>query len=238
MSKILDLVLAGTPPQFDNDTSLATTAFVQSALGNMAGSVVITGATVLTAAQVGKPFQVSGAGPYAVTLPLVASVPDGATIELVVSASGTITVQRQGSDQIYPNMGSAVNSFTLVAGDSAVLKKINGVWGLVGGSAAMRSSGGDFGALLARPGYQKLPSGIILQWGTTPASSASAGVATTFQIAFPNACWIVELQVSASNSGYMASVETQSTTGFTSSMYSATTTRAAGITAYYLAVGY
>ena len=38
MSKVLDQVLAGTPPQFDNDGSLSTTEFVQRALGSRRGT--------------------------------------------------------------------------------------------------------------------------------------------------------------------------------------------------------
>ena len=91
---------------------------------------------------------------------------------------------------------------------------------------------------IASPGYQKLPSGIIIQWGTTPASSSSAGVSTSFPLPFPNTCWTVNLQVSASSNGFMASVESISSTGFTSSMYSNNTTRAAGVTAHYVAIGY
>lgn len=237
MSKILDLVLAGTPEKFDADTSLATTEFVQTALGSMSASSAISAATTLTAAHVGKVLQVSSTGPYAVTLPLASSVPDGSMIMLVSSASGLITIQRQGSDLIYPNMGTGVASFTLSTGDTAILARVNGVWGLIGGSAGMRKSSGDFGAVMDRPGYQKLPSGLIIAWGTTGASSSSAGVTTNFAAPFPNVCWTVNLQVSASSNGFMPSLEAVSSTGFTFSMYSNNTTRAAGVTAYYVAIG-
>ena len=77
MSKILDLVLAGTPAQFDNDASLATTEFVQRGLGSVSATTAITGATTLTADHAGRVLQVSSAGPYAVTLPLASAVADG-----------------------------------------------------------------------------------------------------------------------------------------------------------------
>lgn len=195
MSKILDLVLAGTPPQFDNDTSLATTEHVQRALGSMAASTAISSATTLTAAHVGRVLQVSSAGPYAVTLPLANSVPDGAAITLVSSASGLITIQRQGTDLIYPNMGTGVQSFTLSTGDTATLVRVNGVWGLVGGSAAMRKSAGDFGAVTDRPGYQRLPSGLIVQWGVTDSISSGVNLAVSLPIAFPTAFLIAHTTV-------------------------------------------
>lgn len=238
MSKILDMVLAGTPAQFDNDTSLATTEFAQRLAGNMRAGEAISGNATLTAAHVGKVIQVASAGPYAVTIPLASDVADGSTITLVSSATDVITIQRQGSDLIYPNMGTGVASIGLANGDTAVLVKVNGVWGLVGGSAAMRKSSGDFGAVFGNPGQLKLPNGLIIKFGATSASSSSAGVSQSFAVAFPNACLNVQLQVSASNSGYMASIETVSASGFSFSMYSSTTTRAAGITAYYIAIGY
>lgn len=43
------------------------------------------------------------------------------------------------------------------------------------------------GASLSANGYQKLPSGLIIQWGTVT-TSASADQTVTFPLAFPNAC--------------------------------------------------
>jgi len=46
---------------------------------------------------------------------------------------------------------------------------------------------GGFDANLTTNGYQKLPSGLIIQWGT--AQTDSSGIASiTFQIPFPAAC--------------------------------------------------
>jgi len=47
-----------------------------------------------------------------------------------------------------------------------------------------------FGSSLSAKGYQKLPSGLILQWGRFDVASTSGSVGTadvTFPIAFPNA---------------------------------------------------
>ena len=67
-------VLSGNPtaptaPQFDNDTSIATTAFVQRALGNLSGQVTYSAAKTLTAADAGKSITLTGTG-YTVTIPL------------------------------------------------------------------------------------------------------------------------------------------------------------------------
>lgn len=235
MSKILDLVLAGTPPQFDNDASLATTEFVRKN-GLLPSALQEYGTnTTLTAADAGKIIRVTGAVTF--TLPAASSVPAGTMFWFINGNAGTsYTVQRAGSDII--QTGVDLTSLTAMGGDTLVLVKTGSAsWGLADGSTVNKYSAG-FAASVARPGYQKLPSGIIVQWGTTPASSSSAGVATSFPLAFPNTCWTVSIQVSASSNGFMASVETLSSTGFTSSMYSNNTTRAAGVTAYYIAIGY
>ena len=50
----------------------------------------------------------------------------------------------------------------------------------------------DFTANLNSAGYQKLPSGLIIQWATQSPTSDDNGYATyTFPVAFPNACFSV-----------------------------------------------
>lgn len=68
-------------------------------------------------------------------------------------------------------------------------------------------------------GYQRLPGGLILQWGTTPTMSADTSAVVTLPIAYPTApLWA---GVSASNSGAsvfadnVGQVVTQTTTGIT-----------------------
>lgn len=226
-----------TAAQFDNDTSIATTAFVQRALGNDAGSASVSTGTTLTAAHAGKLVQASGTGPYSITLPLVSGVTDGASITIVCTASGTITIQRQGTDQIYPALANAVTSFTMIAGDVAVLKVASGVWSIAGGSVLLATHP-QFKNVLGDAGYQKLPGGLIYQWGITPASSASAAVSTSFPLAFLNACKTITFGASGSSNGFMISLESYSTSGFTSSVYSNNTTRVAGVLVQYHAIGY
>jgi len=44
---------------------------------------------------------------------------------------------------------------------------------------------------LAGNGYQKLPSGVIIQWGTTPDIDPSTTGGIVFPVVFPNACFVV-----------------------------------------------
>lgn len=50
---------------------------------------------------------------------------------------------------------------------------------------------GQFGSLLAANGYQRLPSGLILQWGATVGYQPPSGVGASFPIPFPNQCFHV-----------------------------------------------
>ncbi|EFH6048333.1 hypothetical protein IS659_001599 [Escherichia coli] len=65
------------------------------------------------------------------------------------------------------------------------------------GEAAKRNVGtganqipdmGSFTLSVSATGYQKLPSGFILQWGSIGASGIAQDVVTHFPIAFPNRC--------------------------------------------------
>lgn len=98
---------AVTPSQFDNSTKLATTAFVQRALGSCSGlTQVSSGTTVLTAANLGQVIQCTGTA--TVTLPSVAATPAGSSIILFTSGS-TLTINRAGSDVILSPSGSVTS---------------------------------------------------------------------------------------------------------------------------------
>lgn len=197
----------------------------------------MTESATLTSAHTGEEIQLNGTGPYSVTLPLISGVIDGSVIKLNCSATGIITIQKQGSDQIHPAMGTGVNSFTMQNGDTAEIVSVNNKWGLNSGSVLFVNHP-QFKGVLGDTGYQKLPSGMILQWGYTPASSSSAAVSSTFAVPFPNACKNITFGASDSSNGFMVSLESYSTTGFTSSVYSSTSTRAANVQVHYQAIGY
>ncbi|WP_082267191.1 phage tail protein [Erwinia billingiae] len=67
----------------------------------------------------------------------------------------------------------------------------------------------DFTASLGANGWQKLPSGLILQWGGSGRTGASRP--TTFPIAFPNAC----VRVFVGDGGWDPTNSAKSTWGFT-----------------------
>ncbi|MFM0165652.1 hypothetical protein PQR39_35120 [Paraburkholderia sediminicola] len=173
-----------TPAQFDNSTKIASTAFVQRALGNANSATFLSANTTLSASQVGGYFNIySGAN---ITIPSSSAVPAGSMLSFWCSSGGNSSLIASGSDKLYANASGAA-SLTMTNGDAATLVcQGSGLgWAVVSGSIALGYSG-LFGSSLAANGYQKLPSGLIIQWGT--AVSNSSGVATlTLPITFPTA---------------------------------------------------
>ncbi|POG02235.1 hypothetical protein BGP82_12870 [Pseudomonas putida] len=192
---------APTPAQFDNDSSIATTGFVQRALGNQAGAPVIaTADMVLTAAQAGLLF-VTAAGTQ-FTLPPLSDVADGSCYHFLFNYGGG-SVKANGS-QVIQAGGVSANVYNAGYAERLTLVKRSNAWyaasGGIGVDGFLSSQGAN--------GWSKDPNGIIEQWGTaqiivTDGVSVAADVA--FNIAFPNACWNFQASLgiyAASGSGY------------------------------------
>jgi hypothetical protein len=174
-----------SPAQFDNSLKLATTASVKAAGMQAAGIVVITGSQSIVAANAGSTI-IGGSGTaITATLPAASSVPVGARFEFINPSTGAMTVQRAGSDNIRYQSGNATSG-SLGNGDSLVLESDGvSVWFVTGGTIQAVASP-LFAASLGTPGYQKLPSGLIIQWGTTVVPANSVVGTITLPIAMPN----------------------------------------------------
>lgn len=89
---------------------------------------------------------------------------------------------------------------------------------------------------LATNGYQKLPGGLIMQWGTYSGHGGWSTVNVTYPIAFPTGTLNVHTTIQAGQLGNTEgalTVSSMSTTGFTStSGYSGT------FSVYFFAIGY
>ncbi|PRG49422.1 gp53-like domain-containing protein [Burkholderia multivorans] len=181
-----------TPPQFDNSTKLATTAFVQRALGNNQNVTLYTaGPNVLTAAQVGSAIWLAGNATYKTTLPSISSVPTGSVFSFFSSNIGNPTVAASGTDIIHFSGDVSSSSVAIGSGETLTIVALPGYgWFVIGGSRALQNATVSFGSSLSANGYQKLPTGLIKQWGfSTTASSGSTPyqVTVTFPMTFPNA---------------------------------------------------
>lgn len=217
------------PPQFDNTGKLATTSFVQQALGSFSGIVGYSaaGTVTLTAADIGKHIVVNLA--TSIVLPAASSVAAGATLHILVSGVTDSTISRAGSDLITRNDGQSVTSVAVKANTSLILRQGTGgtTWIVCGGDASLQYSP-LFASSTSASGYQKLPSGLILQWGTwTPHATPGNPVAVTFPITFPTALRAVIVSsggnttTSPTQSAWSSS---QTTTGFDARTSAANTT--------------
>jgi hypothetical protein len=239
------IMLAGgdtgiTPPQFDTSTKLATMAAVQRALGNISGTLAINSNTTLTAAQVGQFINLYGTGTV-LTLPAISSVPSGSTFTIWCSSGVTCSLASQGSDKIYLSASPSTTAL-MGAGDFVTLVAQPGVggsgagWTITNGSIGLKNTPG-FASALGAPGYQKLPSGLIFQWGYSVGSSG--GVATqVFPLAFPNNCLSV---VATHTSGATVSAVFANIYAIVASQFQFITCTSSGYTAdgvFWFAVGY
>lgn len=172
-----------TRPQFDNTTQVATTGFVKDSGIAASGITTVTTTSALALSTVGGTVLFNAAAAIVPTLPAASTVPVGRRIEMMNINAGVATVTRAGTDTINVN-GSTVTIIALGAGDTLTLES-NGAtgWYAVGGSAQLGSAG-MFGVSKSASGYQKLPSGLIIQWGTFTTTPGSV----SFPIAFPTGC--------------------------------------------------
>jgi hypothetical protein len=136
---------APTPAQFDADTSLATTAFVQQALGNARGIVGFTSNTSLTAAHAGMEIYAStSSGSITLSLPAANAMPAGAKFKIFNTGVDDVIVTRVGADTIVvSNTSNSVTAVTLKAGDSIILTSLGtgNLWYHGGGTGQLPYSG-------------------------------------------------------------------------------------------------
>lgn len=174
---------APTPAQFDADQSVVNSAFVQRALGNYSGLAAYGSSTALTAADAGKYINFSAvAVSQTLTLPAASSVPAG-TAFFIQNTGQPFTLSRAGADTMSVS-GSTLTTLLLNTGSQVnAVSNGAGFWYLTGTGTLGQL--GDFGSNLVSAGYQKLPSGLVIQWGTT-AVATSGDLVQTLPIAFPS----------------------------------------------------
>ena len=187
-----------SPAQFDNSTLLASTASVQQALGNFRGSVQLpSGATTLGATHWGQRLILTVGA--AVTLPSIATVPAGTAV-LVSNNIGASTITTTGADILsFCNVQVAV-PYTISAGGSFYVVSDGVYWRAVLGTEEIKNSP-LFGSSLITNGYQKLPSGLIIQKGQLTCPVANTFYTYTFPIAFPTSGGNTTVVCSAINGG-------------------------------------
>lgn len=103
---------------------------------------------------------------------------------------------------------------------------------------------GQFAASMTTGGYQKLPSGLIVQWGNNAVGAPST---VTFPIAFPNACFSVVVSESNASAGTWGAArptihgaESFTTTNYTAwaEAWTGSTWAGGSISQAFIAIGY
>lgn len=217
-----------TPAQFDVTTKLATMAALQRALGSWSGVLASNTAPLnLTAANIGQLISYFATAGSTINLPASSSLIAGAAYR-IYGANGC-TIAANGSDTIVPYPGGTAAA-TLVVPAGMVVDVIyagSGQWlAEVHGSGVLSKTAN---------GYLKLPSGLIIQWGSAT-TSASADVAVTFPIAFPSAAASVSV-IGTQGSPCFAGQNSLTATGFNVNAYTPGSARnATGV--FWMAIGY
>lgn len=152
---------------------------------------------------------------------------DGLTGSVPVANGGTGTNTLTANNLM---VGNGTSSITFIAPSTSdnVLASNGSLW-----ASTALSALGVFGKSLTSNGYQKLPGGIILQWGKYTTAVTNAATAITFPIAFPTAC----LQVNPGQNGTSYSQFAPSATSITTtgcSIYN----NSIGQVVTWLAIGY
>lgn len=228
-------ILGVTAPQFANDQKFATTEFVQRALGNHQTAVELTATTTLTAAHCGRVVNVAGHTPFTVTLPLLSSVPDGGGFMFHSDTYEKVTVARQGSDPFVIAASSTPTSAVMEKGEFLFVYKAADAWRVFGSSTLEFEP--QFGSSLAANGYQRLPSGLIIQWGLSSSDvAANTSVKWTYPIAFPTAA--LSAVATHSNGGVIADHVMYNVHSVTSTAANYTVSGAGAEAAFFIAIGY
>ncbi|WP_371356106.1 hypothetical protein ACA087_06375 [Pseudomonas chlororaphis] len=229
-----DLPVVVTQPQFSNDQSLSTTEFVQRALGSMRGSFGLTVSKDLTVADIGKRIELAPG--VSITLPPSSTVPAGAALLISTQAAATAQVGVVAGDVLSmcnvpvptPRQLSANSDFLVICEGN--------VWRAHLGTETLRTSS-LFGSQLTSGGYQKLPSGLIVQWGINSVSAVNGNVqAFPFPIRFPNNCLQIVGGRDAPGSGVVMLVG--KTVGDPAGQYLMQNFSASAELGKYIAVGY
>ncbi|WP_155628581.1 gp53-like domain-containing protein [Burkholderia stagnalis] len=224
---------ATTPPQFDATTRIATMEALRRELGSFSlgsgtGAGISATATVMTAADVGgfHYFNASSNNQTA-KLPDESGLKPGAAIPFQKSgAQYALTITTYGGNAIIDTTVGLASSITLNAGEFVVLVWSGTYWQCFG--TYTQRVGQPFGASTGASGYQRLPSGLLIQWGNS--SYGAAQQTFSFPLAFPNfALQVIGSPQNIGSTGFAISVTSKST-------FSIQSTSGAG-NANYVAIG-
>jgi hypothetical protein len=227
-----------TAPLFDNSKLLATTEFVQRALNNYSSFQSISASRNFALSDVGALLWFNSGGSYSLNLPSPAAMGvTGASFTVFcTSVGGTIT--SSGGATIQDQSGGSATSYAMKMGQSAKFVATSSTQWTVLEATSSLGKNADFAALTTDNGYQKLPGGMILQWGVTGPIAAGAGTTVAYPIIFPN----LSLQAFAQANGVAPSICYAATVSKLNksqlAIYNPTSTTGQAISYSWFALGY
>ncbi|WP_095096571.1 phage tail protein [Pseudomonas sp. Irchel 3A5] len=174
-----------TRPQFDRTTKLATTEFVQRALGNYSSVTIYSAAANLSAAQFGNLVLFNSSLPFTITLPPSLSGINGAVITFRNVGTAVVTVVPAGADKIGAIATAPFGSIAVPAGSSLDVV-LQGTSYFASGSATFPYTP-MFASVNGDNGWSREAQGMYEQWGYG-VSDANGNINVTFPMAWPNAC--------------------------------------------------
>lgn len=101
------------------------------------------------------------------------------------TGASTVNINSLGAVAVKKNGASDLAAGDIVDGQVAIIVYDGTYYQLVNNGNAVDLS--QFGNTLADPGYQMLPGGLILQWGTSAAIDSGATRTITLPVTFPTA---------------------------------------------------
>lgn len=127
-----------TAAQYDNDNSIASTAFVQRALGNFSAITIIQSTTTLGQSAYGQAIQLDASSPVTVTLPAASTIPGGA-IWFFAQGSAVHTIATPSGAWIFAPQagmtGTSYTSLTVQPGQTIYMVNRGGAeWDVMGGT--------------------------------------------------------------------------------------------------------
>lgn len=174
-----------TAPQFDNDNSVATTAFVTRNGLQFSGFISYADSAVLTVSNIGGVSSFTSNTPITAMLPVTAGIAHASTMNIINAGAGALTVSAAPGPDTIKTSNGVIGSIVLGMGETAEFLKLENQWRLVGGTVSLKYAS-LFSGMNGNPGYQKYSSGNIDQWGYGT-TDANGEVFVTFPISFPTA---------------------------------------------------
>lgn len=174
--------------------------------GNFAGWIdITTNGTTLNAADAGKQFNITSTA-VSTTLPLLSAISVGDAFYFKNSGGTNSNVINANSTDTLIVNDTTTGSVTVENGEDLTVVKISSSSWVAYGSSILQYVNGFLSSKTTN-GYQKLPSGLIIQWGTATVNNTTF-TSVTYPLAFPTAAFMVVATQVASAAGASRIVET------------------------------